>query len=221
MLFDCPSDRFLFAVMNRVVAAHDALQIRKLTNHIGDQVGFAQLSRSLTVVGVFAKKSGEMSGKLDQSVRFIPQASQFMMERDAIEIGDTGFKCSSAVFIPEKACVRKAGPQHTFISLTDPGRLFAANVAYRDELWQQLPPFIDKVKIFLMVAHGTDQNFRGDLQKRRFKTPKQCVGFFHQAGHYLQQSSINYWDPAGSLSQALNLFLDCRPAGGIINDDVA
>ena len=221
MLFDCSSDRFLFAVMNCVVAAHDALQIRKFTNHIGDQVGFAQLRCSLTVVGIFAKKFGEMSGKFDQSIRFVPQASQFVMECHALEISDSGFKCSSTVFIPEKARVRKAGLQHAFISLTDPGRLFAANVAYCDELGQQLPPVIDKVKIFLMIAHGTDQYFRGDLQKRWFKTAQQCVGFFHQAGHYLQQSSIDYRHSAGSLSQALNLCLDGRPALGKISDDVA
>ena len=162
-----------------------------------------------------------MPGEFDQSIRFIPQASQFMMECNALEIGDTGFECSSTVFIPEKARVRKAGLQHAFISLTDPGWLFAANVAYRDELGQQLSPFIDKVKIFLMVAHGTDQYFRGDLQKRRFKTAQQCVGFFHQAGHYLQQSSIDYRDTAGSLSQAFYLCLDHRPTGGKISDDVA
>ena len=47
------------------------------------------------------------------------------------------------------------------------------------------------------------------------------MGFFHQAGHYLQQSRIDYRHSAGSLSQALNLHLDRRPALGKISDDMA
>ncbi|GIT49004.1 MAG: hypothetical protein Ct9H300mP14_09320 [Gammaproteobacteria bacterium] len=122
---------------------------------------------------------------------------------------------------PRKSARPKGGPAARAHFLDGPGaRLFAANVAYCNEFGQQLPPFIDKVKIFLMIAHGTDQYFWGICRNAGSKLPR-GVGFFHQAGHYLQQSRIDYRHSAGSLSQALNLSLDRRPALGKISDDMA
>ena len=47
VVFDRQRNRFAQTIVARVVAAHDALQFRKLADHIGQQIGLGQLRCSV------------------------------------------------------------------------------------------------------------------------------------------------------------------------------
>ena len=54
MLCDRIGDFVTFAVMHRVVAPHDSLQLREFTDHAGDQIGLAQGRTSRSMLGIRA-----------------------------------------------------------------------------------------------------------------------------------------------------------------------
>ena len=64
MIGDRVGDARVLAVMQRVIAAHDALQFRKLADHAGRQIGFGEQRGAAGALGIGAGDvRGEKSGR--------------------------------------------------------------------------------------------------------------------------------------------------------------
>ena len=71
MVFDCEGDVVGEAVVLRVVAAHDALQLRELSHHVGQQVGLREhrglvgALRERIVAELLRNRAGQRAHALD------------------------------------------------------------------------------------------------------------------------------------------------------------
>ena len=69
--------------------------------------------------------------------------------------------------------------------------IFYFSIIYCNKMWQELLILIYNRKIFLMLPHGGNQSFIGQLKKFFIKAATYTKGFFDQITNSINQSFIN------------------------------
>jgi hypothetical protein len=88
MALDGVGHRRGLAVGQRVVAAHDALQLGELADHVGDQVGLGQQCGALGLRHVGAEAPRNFGRQLDQPVDALALAAELVVIHDARQLAD-------------------------------------------------------------------------------------------------------------------------------------
>ena len=205
VVFDGDGHAVAQALVAGVVATHHALQFGELAHHVGQQVGFGQLSRLLhlavqhieLVSGINRVRQGGVAQLVDDGmgngahalgpVALAAQAAvvdHFGQARHALGQG------LLAVLVKEELGVRKARAHHTFIALDHRGGVFGRDVADHQEMPCQLALGIQKREVLLVRLHGEDQAFLGHGQELFLKGASQHIGALHQRRHFVQQSVV-------------------------------
>ena len=110
----------VLAIMAGVIAAHDALQLRELADHAGDEVGLGKLRRAVRDFGIGAGDQRRQIGRqLAHPANLVGQRAQLRMEGDVGQRRQAGGQRVLAVLVPEEFGIRQPGAQHALIAADD------------------------------------------------------------------------------------------------------
>ena len=184
MLLDRARHGCIFALVERVVAAHQTLQFRKLADHVGHQVRFAERRGALGLFGIAPGDGCDPGGKLAQTFDTLRLAAELLMEDDAAKLGKARFQRGLAILIPEELRVRQSGSNDALVAVDD---RFAT--VFRDQIRDQQEPVRQPIRLtglqreaLLMAPHGSCQDFAGHIEKRLIERSHQYDGLFGKTG---------------------------------------
>src|SRR6185312_17564909 len=97
-----------FAVRQRVVSAHDALQLGEFTDHRREQVAFAELGRPFALATRLAHRGSNLSCEEAPAPCLVSEGAELPLESDRIETFAPRGERLLAVLIPEKSRIGQA-----------------------------------------------------------------------------------------------------------------
>ena len=118
----------------RVIAAHDALQLRELADHAGGEIGLGQSAprgarRSASAPGRCAARSRRPASPSAPTLSAtVPSLAWKTM---AFSAGSRGFEPSLAVLVPEELGIGEARAQHALVAGDDGGAVVARSPCWR------------------------------------------------------------------------------------------
>ena len=117
MLGDRVGDRGLLAVGQRVMAAHDSLQLGKLAHHRRQQIGLAQAHRARDIGLVDARHVRDHGGDHGlHAVDLVGQTADVGVEDDLPEARNPGAQRCGAILVPEELGIGQPRPQHPVVA---------------------------------------------------------------------------------------------------------
>ena len=125
-----------FAVVSRVVGAHDALQLGELTDHAGGQIGLGQPRGGPSSIPVGAGNVlAEPGRKRPEPVQPVADGPQLGVEDDRRQRRYPAAEALLAVLIPEEFSIGKARGEHPLVAAGYPleGLRRALPVGHRDK----------------------------------------------------------------------------------------
>jgi hypothetical protein len=143
----------------RIVAAHDALQFRKLADHVGEQIGLGQVRGALRRCRIGFQQPRNLASDLLDARDALQLAAELVVIHDVGETRHALLKPGLAILIEEEACVRQACVQHTFVAVNNLLRVCGLHVAHEQEIRQQLAAGVGEREIFLVLLHADNQTF--------------------------------------------------------------
>ncbi len=132
MLGDGMADVRCLAVMHRVVAAHDALQLGELADHAGGEVRLAEAGGAGGEGRVGADEGGQVVGEGLEPFHAGGLGAELRVEHDALEGGQAVLEPGLAVEVPEMAGVAEPGAEHALVA-GDDGRASVGGFDVGDE----------------------------------------------------------------------------------------
>ncbi len=184
-----------FAIRERVVAPHDALQFGKLAHHGGRQVAFAESRGARGIGHVFRAGAGGAGNPLGEC-RDTPRASalraELCLEGNVLESGEARCERLPAILFPEELGIGQPRSHHALVAGTHHGRLRAVDVADRDEPGHELARCIFEREVTLVVLQRRDQHFARQRQVARVELTGDRHGPLHQCSDFLEQRLGQY-----------------------------
>ena len=87
MFQDRGRDLIRFAIVQRIVASHDALQLGKFTHHFGQQIGFAEHSRAAAELHICTDCASDLGGQGRDALYAIELAPELCVKDDLLQRG--------------------------------------------------------------------------------------------------------------------------------------
>jgi hypothetical protein len=134
VLLDRGRNRRGFAVVARIVTAHDALQFRKLADHVGEQIGLGEHRGALRHGIVGPQQARDFAGQFLDAIDAPQLAAELVVVHDIGEARHAFLELRLAVLIEEKACIRKSCAQHALVTVNDVPRVRGLHVAHEQEI---------------------------------------------------------------------------------------
>src|SRR5207248_2136600 len=132
VIADRVGDEPVLAVMQRVVAAHHALQFGELADHAGHEIRLAEMRRTSCKLVAGMDVRGDDFRKARESADSVALAAELRVEGDVFEQWHAAFQAGAAIEIPEMPRVSKAGAQHALVASSN-GRAAILRVDIGDE----------------------------------------------------------------------------------------
>jgi len=160
-------DRFVLVLRFGVVTAHQALQLGEFADHLGEQVGLAELRRALGLGDVGADHGRKLSGERDDAGDALGLAAELFMKHDVLEFRQTLFELGLEIGLVKELGVRQARADDALVAGDDRlaaiGRL---DIGDQDELVDQLAGRrIAHHEALLVGADGRTDDFAGDVEE--------------------------------------------------------
>ena len=89
-------DGGVLALRQRVVLAHQALQLGEFADHFGQQIGLAQLRRALGLLDIGADQRRDLGGEALDARDALGLGAELLVEHDLIEFRQPVFRASSS-----------------------------------------------------------------------------------------------------------------------------
>ena len=178
--------------MPRVVAAHDALQLGKLADHVGEQIGLCQARRLVRL----RRKRIAPQLRADRTCNRAHAFGPFALGAELVVIDHlrqarhARFERLLAVLIEKEFRVRQSRTHHAFVATHHRRRIRRADVAHDQEFVAELAGRIEQGKIFLVRLHGENQAFLRHVEIDGLELPGQHIGPFDQRGHFVEQGIV-------------------------------
>ncbi len=209
MLEDGVGHFLRLAVVQRVDAAHDALQFGELAHHARGQVGLAQLGRFGQRLGVAAAGGAvQPEGQLAQAMDALQLGAQPLHEGAAAQLLDAGAQADLAVFVEEELSVGEAGAQDALVASAADGRIAHLGVGDGHEGRQERAALVLHREVLLVAAHLGDEHLGRQLEEFLVEGAGDPEGFFDQARHRLEQIIVGPRNAACLARRALHLLRD-------------
>ena len=178
--------------MQRVMPAHDALELRELADHAGDQIGLGQqpcpgreLGRGL------GHALRDPARQLLEARRLGAERAEARVEHDPIELRDPAGERPLAVLVPEELRVPQARAQHALVACDhSPTIVLGREIGDRDEARRQASFGVLERQVLLMMAHRRDQDFLRQRHEALVDPAKQGDRPLDQAGELGEQRRI-------------------------------
>ena len=177
-----------------VVAAHDALKLRKFADHFGDEVSLGKTGGPFGLIRVGAFDDSlfhQPAGELGDAVDLVRDRSQFLMEGDALQLLCVIGKASLAVLFPEEARVGETGGEHLAVARDDRrAAILRFDVRGADEGGSELPCGVAQHEIFLVDAQGELDHLRRHFEEDGVKIAQQRHRPFCETRIFRDQSLV-------------------------------
>ena len=179
--------------MQRVVAAHDALQLGELADHVGHQVGLGQL-RGLVGLRAPARRSpsccADRLGDRAHALDALALRAQLVVIDHLAQAGDARRQRLLAVLVEEELGVGQARAHHALVAADHGAGVVRADVADDQELVGQLAGGVEQREVLLVGLHREDQAFLRHVEELRLELADQHVGALDQRGHFVEQRVV-------------------------------
>ena len=192
MVADGIGDRFGLALFQRIVAAHDTLQLRELANHLGHEVRLGEARRPLGQFRISADFRGQFPRQCRHALHLVAQRAKLRLERNRGQFRGHLFQRRRLVLFPEEAAIIETRRQDTRIAF---GQLLAAicrfDIRNHDEIRRELAGLlVVDGEVFLVRAHGQLDHFRRQAQEGWIHVAQHDNRPFGETNHFFQKSLI-------------------------------
>ena len=192
MVFDGDGDVLGEAVMARVIAAHDALQLGEFAHHVGQQVGLGQLGCGVGALCQDIAAELLANGLGDGAHALHPLALRAQLVvidhlAQALNPRSQGFL---AILVEEELGVGQARAHHPLVAADHGTGIVRTDVADHEELVRQLALCIQQREVFLVGLHREDEAFLRHVEELLFKRADEHIGPLDQRRHFVEQGLV-------------------------------
>ena len=212
LLTDCRAHHRRFAVMFGIFPAHQALQGRKLPDDAGQEIGLAEFRRAPAILNqsVVAELPGHMGRHRDDTLRFLMQAAEFLVERHRQLFRHAIDQRGLAIFIEEELGIGQPRRQNPLVPFANQLHVRQLHVGDGEEIRQQRALLIDQREIPLMLLHGGHEDFFREREIMRLEGTQNRQRRLHHIDGLLQQIVVLVQMAAGRLGERGQLVEDHR-----------
>ena len=192
VVFNRVSDLGRQTIVERVVAAHDALQLGKFPDHVGHQIGLGQ-QRCLVGLGrqrVAAELLANGPGNGAHTGHALALRAKLVVIDHLVEACHARSQRFFAILVKEKLGIGQARTHHALVAADHRAGVCRADVADHEELVRELAGRVEQRKVFLVRLHGEDQAFLRHLEKLFFKGADQHIGPLDQRRDFVEQRIV-------------------------------
>jgi len=192
MVFDGIGHGLGQAVVQGVVTAHGALQLRELAHHVGHQIGLGQLGgqiglrhqRGVTQLG------GDRLGNRAHAFDALALGAQLVVIDHLAQALDPRGQGLLAVLVEEELGVGQARAHHALVATDHGAGIGRADVADHQELVRQLAGGVQQREVLLVGLHGQDQALLRHIEELLLELADQHIGALDQGRHLIEQGFV-------------------------------
>ena len=198
-----------FTLCCRVVATHDALQLREFADHARHQVALRELGglrrlRRIDAEAVHrAQAFGDHARQFADAADLVPDRTEFLLVGDLLQRVLLRGERRLQVVIEEELGVGEARTDHAFITLADLVRITALDVGDADEMFGQLAVRIEHREELLVRLHRHDQRFLRHAQEVTLEGAGDADRPLDQVLHFVDQFLAQTRHAAAGLGHTL------------------
>src|SRR5690348_10912739 len=196
MVVDGPSDILILALNSGIKSAHDPLQLGELADHFSRQITLAKLSSAVCGSNVRAANSrvkpvtGDLAGKVANAFGLIAIAAEARFEGDVLEFIRIVGEPTLLIRLPKELGVREASAQDFLMPLTHEAGAVFVQIYDREEMRLKFAAPVLDGKVFLVIAHHGNRDFRRQFKILRIKISANHGWVFVEVSHELKQGRI-------------------------------
>ena len=209
------------AVGERVVAAHDALQLGELAHHVGDEVGLGQARGALRRGDVAVQLGGDRACQRLEALDALELAAELVVIDHRRQARQAGLELLLLVLLEEEARVRQARAHHAGVAGDDVARVGHPHVGDDQEAVEQLAGAVEEREVLLVGAHGQDQAFLRHGEEFGLEFAHVHRRVLDQRGDLVEQVGVFVQQRALLRRLGEQLALDVGAALGEVGDDLA
>ncbi len=192
VVFDREGNVFGQAIVARVIAAHDALQLGELPHHVGQQIGLGQLGRGVGALGqhIATQLLADGPGNRSHPLHPLALGTQLVVVNHLGQALDARGQCLLAVLVEEEFGIGQSRAHHPLVATDHRARVVGGDVAHHKKLVRQQALHIEQREVFLVGLHREDQALGGHVKECLLELAGQHVGPLHQRGHFVKQRVV-------------------------------
>ena len=206
-----------------IIPPHDALQLRELTDHAGDEVGLGEARGPFRHVRISADLRRQLARQRGDAVHLVGNAAQLFLEVDGGKLLRHRLERHLAVIVPEEA--RIIEPRREDAAITRSNRLAAIgclDIRHHDKMRRKIARLrVTHGEIFLVGAHGELDDFARQGEEIGVHVAEDDDRPFGKPGHLVQQALVLDQFEAARQADLLGLLLDQQAAVFAAEDDRA
>ena len=206
------------AVVGCVVAAHDPLQLGKLADHVGQQVGLGKQRGAIRQRGVGADAGGDPGGDAPHAPDAIALAAELAVIDDLVERRNARLERALPVLVVEELRVGQARPDDALVAFDDARRVGRRDVADDEEAVGEPAVLLEQREVALVRLHRQDQAFRRHGEELRVEAAGEHVRQLDQRGDFVEQRVVVDRREPGRRGGGLQLAQDLGAAIGEAGD---
>ena len=192
MVFDRQCHVLTQTIVARVVAAHDALQFRKLADHIGQQISLGQLRCAIDggAQRRVAQLRADGARECAHALHALALRAELVVVDHLVQARHTRGQRLLAVLVEEEFGIGQPRAHHALVAADDRAGIRRADVADHQEFITQFICCIEQREVLLVRLHGQNQALLRYIQKSRFKGADQHIRALDQAGDFIEQGLV-------------------------------
>ena len=195
MRLDRIGDLFRLTVVQRVIAAHDALQLGKLADHVGGKVGLAQVGSALGSFRVCFQLARNFPGECLDALHALELAAELVVIDDTGKPRHARFEPCLAVLVVEELRVGQPRAQHALVAVDDFARLLRLDVRHEQKAGQELARrLVAQGHVLLVLLHGEHETFLGHFEEFCAEGSLVHRRCFHQRGDLVVERVARDWN---------------------------
>jgi hypothetical protein len=188
------------AGLRSVVPTHHPLQLRKLLDDAGRQVGLAEERRAAAILRLLGEtEGGDELPDIGHPLDFFPVRSHVRLEKDFLQRLGAGEQGLLQVVPVVKLGIGEPGPEDPLVPGDDHRLVGNDHVRNEGEPREQVSLRILEDEIFLVVPHRGDENLPGKREVLLLEPPHHDDGVFHEVRHGLDERFVLHPRHADSL----------------------
>ncbi len=221
VLLDRRRDRRRLAVVLRVVAAHQALQLGKFADHVGGEIGLGELRGARALAADPRRSSPASSPRQPREPRdAIELRSELVVIDDRGEARHARLEPHLAVLVEEEPGIGEPRPQHPLVAVDDRARdPRVSRLLTTRKRGTSLPSRLGEREVLLVLLHRQDEALLRHREERRIERAFVHGRRFDERRHFVEQRIRH--DDGRARRGAAQAGDDRRAALGERGDDLA
>ena len=224
MVIDGIGNFVRLALRPRIKPADNALELRKLANHLCGEIALGKFRRAVRFSHMRLVHA-EIEPLLRQPARdiahtfhFIAIAAQAGFVGNALQLGKIVGEPTFLVGLPEEARVGEPGSQDPLVPCADKALGVFVGIDDRQKLRRKFSILLFHGEVLLVVAHDGDENLVGQAEERGIELALDDRRMLVEINHQSAQARILMNTVVAALGKGLQFLADFFLAPGRAND---